>query len=246
MKLFLLIPFLLSLVVTAGAADAPDPALVKLRESLKAALLQVRSLEGEKAALQATQAELEAKNKELTDQVAKMGKQLAADKTEAEKSIASLTDKADGLKKEGVLLRESLEKWKAGYNKAASIAKAKESERVKFSDKAIELERKVLDRETKNLALYKLGQEILQRYENYGLGRALLAREPFTGIAKIKLQELVADYADKLQDQKIKPSLEDSSGKPKPAPSAQPTTAPANAPASAPASAPATTSGKKS
>lgn len=205
---------------------APDPAIAKLRESLKNTMLQLRTAEGEKATLQASLAEAEAKNKELTDKVASLGKQLAADKTSADKSIATLKDSNEVQKKQAGLLRESLEKWKSGYGKAAELAKSKEGQRAKLADQVIQLDRKVLDRETKNLELYKLGKEILTRYENFGLGRALLSREPFTGIAKIKLETLVQDYADKLQDSKIKPSLENKTASIKPAAAPAPKTQP--------------------
>lgn len=209
MKAFL--PFLVlffSTLSLALAVDAPDPAIAKLRDTLKNTMLQLRTVEGEKATLQAVQAELEAKNKELTDKIASITKQLAADKTSADKAISTLRDTNDAQKKEGVMLRESLEKWKQGYNKAADVAKNKEGQRAKLADEVIRLDRLVLDRETKNLELYQLAKEILTRYENFGLGRALLSREPFTGVTKIKLETLVQDYADKIQDAKIKPSLE--------------------------------------
>ncbi len=47
--------------------------------------------------------------------------------------------------------------------------------------------------------------DILTRYEKFGLGDALTAREPFTGITRVKLQSLFEDYQDKLVDQRIKP-----------------------------------------
>ena len=57
----------------------------------------------------------------------------------------------------------------------------------------------------KPLWTYKTGSEILSRYENFGLGEAIVAREPFVGITRVKLQNLIQEYGDKLADQKIKP-----------------------------------------
>ena len=50
-----------SLISGLRAADAPTPAEAKLRESIRALTLQVRAADNEKATLQATQAEAEAK-----------------------------------------------------------------------------------------------------------------------------------------------------------------------------------------
>lgn len=65
------------------------------------------------------------------------------------------------------------------------------------------LERTLADRESRNLELYKVGKEVLDRYENFAFGRALLAREPFTSLSRVKLENLVQDYQDKL----LKPAL---------------------------------------
>jgi hypothetical protein len=53
--------------------------------------------------------------------------------------------------------------------------------------------------------MFKVGSEILTRFEKFGLGTAITAREPFIGLTRVKLQNLMQDYADKLADQKIKP-----------------------------------------
>jgi hypothetical protein len=84
------------------------------------------------------------------------------------------------------------------------------------------LQRTVADRETKNAELFKIGNEILNRYEKYSLGEALLAKEPFTGITRVKLETLVQDYQDKISDQKTTPGVT-----PSPAPSASPSPTPA-------------------
>ena len=36
-------------------------------------------------------------------------------------------------------------------------------------------------------------------------GEALTAREPFVGVTRVKFENLIQDYQDKLADQKIKP-----------------------------------------
>ncbi len=53
--------------------------------------------------------------------------------------------------------------------------------------------------------MYKIGTEVLTRYENFGLGTALTAREPFTGSTRVRMQNLAQDLGDKLADQRIKP-----------------------------------------
>jgi chromosome segregation ATPase len=195
-----------------AASPQPAGAEQRLRESLRTTMLQLRTLETERATLQANQLVNEAKIKELDGQVESLNKKIAAlnkqaiaDQEAAQKSMEGLKANAETLEKRIVQLTESLEKWKVGYADAVKVARAKDAERAKNAAKVIELQRTVADRERKNLELYHLSSEILERYQNFGLGTALTAREPFVGTTKVKLQTLVQDYADKLQDQKHSP-----------------------------------------
>src|SRR5215469_5615918 len=209
----------------ANAADQANPE-TRLRELLRTTLLQLRAAENDKAALQAAQAESAAKVKELTAQVEALTKQSAADKDASDKAIADLKAKVADQDTELSQLKDALEKWKQGYAKAADIANAKEAERAKLASQVILLNRTVADRETKNAELFRIGNEILRRYERFGLGDALLSREPFVGLARVKLENQVQGYQDKLLDQRIKP------GQPPPSPTPGPekTTGPEKAP----------------
>ena len=65
------------------------------------------------------------------------------------------------------------------------------------------LQRKIDDDEQRNIALYGVANEILTRYEKFSLGDALEAKEPFTQLTRVKLENLVQGYQDKLVAQKI-------------------------------------------
>lgn len=201
----LLILLSTALAPALPAAEQPSPVEQKMREQLRATMLQLRTAETEKANLQATQADLEQKNQTLTQQIEALTKQLAEDKTKADKTVAELTDKAAKQEGDIVQYREAIEKWKASHLKITGIAQAKEAERRKLETKSIVLERQVADQQRRNAAMYRLGREVLDRYERFGLGDALAAREPFVGLTRAKFENLVQDYADKLTDQKIKP-----------------------------------------
>jgi len=201
-----------------AAENAGNAAETKLRESLRNTMLQLRAAETERDTLKAAQDQVEADKKTAEENLAKVTKQSIADKETSDKKIAELDAQVADKNGKITQLGGDLEKWKTAYNQVADIARAKEGERAKLAGEKIVLERKVADRETKNMALYKLGNEILSRYEKFGLGTALTSREPFTGITKVKLENLVQDYGDKLAEQKIKPGEEPST----PAPASQP------------------------
>ena len=61
----------------------------------------------------------------------------------------------------------------------------------------------VADRETKNIALFNTSTEILDRFESYALGKAISAREPFIGTTRVKVENLVQGYKDRILDNRI-------------------------------------------
>ena len=201
-----------------------DPAAVeaKLRDSLRGAMLQLRNTEAERARLDAEVAALKVQSekqiKDLTAKLAEAVKQSGEEKTLADKKIAEQAKKLEAEEARTAAFTASLEKWKASYYQITDIARAKDAERLRLLDKSLRLEHTVADRERRNLELYETGKEILDRYENYAFGKALLAREPFTGLAKVKLEEQVQDYKDNLTDGVVREGEPVSPSTPAPAP----------------------------
>jgi hypothetical protein len=195
---------------TRLSAQEEDQAAIeaKLRESLRGSMLQLRNTEAERARLdaelQALKVQSERQIKDLTAKLEESLKRADEDKALAEKTIADQAKKLEAEQARTAAFAASLEKWKASYYQITDIARAKEAERLRLLDKSLRLEHTVADRERSNLELYKTGQEILGRYENFAFGKALLAREPFTGLAKVRLEEQVQDYKDQLTDGMVK------------------------------------------
>lgn len=189
-------------VRAADQANSPED---RLRGMLRSTMLQLRDAQNQVATLQSAQTESDKAKKDLSDRLDELTKQAAADKDAATKAIADLNAKVTDQNTLIGQMKDALEKWKDAYNKAVELANTKEAQRAKFESQAIALQRRVEDDETKNLALYNLGKDILSRYQRFGLGTAITAREPFVGITKVKLENLVQDYSDKLLDQTVKP-----------------------------------------
>ena len=209
----------------AASADPAAEANKKLRESLRNTMIQLRTVETEKVTLQAAQAELEQKNKDQEDKIkglekkmAELIKQSATDKAAAEKKESELASSIVTRDLEITRQAESIKKWKDYQVKAEDLVKKLSAERASKSSEAIVLQRRVDDQQRRNAEMYQVGSEILQRFENFGLGSALTAREPFVGTARVKLQNLFQDYGDKLADARIKPGQSSGGAKPQPAP----------------------------
>lgn len=211
-SLFVLAGLLAATFSLQGQTVTISAAETRLREALRNSMLQLRSAQEELAAAQAKQAEGDAEKAALKEQVEALNAKLdeafkkgSAEKEAADKSATALQAQLSAKDLQIAQLNTALEKWKEGYRLAVNLAQVKETERARAASDNILLQRKVEDRETKNLALFKLGNEILTRYEKFSLGDALAAKEPFTGISRARMQGWVQDYQDKLVEQKIKP-----------------------------------------
>lgn len=224
-QLFLIITILTAGSLSSVRADDEAAQLAqaraseqRVRDSLRAVTQQLRTAEAEKATALAGQAERDEKIAALEKQLADLTKRSNEDKAESDKTIGRLQALVDSQKQENARLSASLEKWKSAFQRLSDVAQKTEAVRAKLDASNIALERKASDRERQNLELYKTAREILQRYADFSTGRALTAREPFTGIAKARLEEQVQDYADKLEDSKIKPAPSDGKPSTKPIP----------------------------
>lgn len=203
---------LLLLALAAPVLAQQDPAAenAKLREALRATAVQLRTAQADLANAQATTAAADAKNKTLEQQLAKSGESLAAqtkraseDKVASEKTIASLNNKVAERDKRIAEYTDALGKWKAAYQQAANTAQAKENERATAATQAATLKNTLADRERKNIALFNTANEILDRYRDHALGKAILAKEPFTQTTRVKIETLVQGYHDRILDNRI-------------------------------------------
>lgn len=204
----IIILFLALGAVPTFAAEEADPAMAvlkRMREQLRTVMLQQQKTEAERATLQAANVDLEAKVKTQEANFKKLAKESNEQKDADAKTIADLKAKILAQETEQARLQDSLAKWKQGHQEMTQTAKQIEAQRAELSARVILLDRKVADHQRKNDELFKIGNEVLSKYEGFGLGTALAAREPFTRNMRVKLETLVQDYGDKLVDHKIKP-----------------------------------------
>jgi len=195
LKTILLVVSLLLGHTVQAADDA------KVRETLRALTLRLRSAETERNNLLAEKAQMEQEKKTLTEKVDALTKQAATDK----ETISTLTTKTSEQEASLTQTKEALEKLKSAYDEAVAVARKEKASHDKAADELVLLQRKLSDREDKNRKLFTLANEILTRYEKFAMGEALAAREPFTGLTRVKLENLVQDYQDKISDQRSRP-----------------------------------------
>jgi chromosome segregation ATPase len=202
--------FFLILLSLPLAAQDTSPAEIKLREQLRSTALLLRAAETEKANARATfaaeqvkSANLQKEVDSLNNKVISMIKETDKQKTISEKTISSLNDKLTTNEERLKEYVQALEKWKVSHQQAVETAQQKEAARSELANQVLFLKNTIADRERKNLKLYSTSLEILDRYENYALGKALSAREPFIQKTRVTIETHVQDYKDTIIDHRL-------------------------------------------
>ncbi len=198
--------------IASTMAQEPASAEAQLREQLRNTALQLRAAEVEKANALATLAAEQGKTvtlqKEIDDlntRLATLTKRASEDKTASEQTIESLTERLAERDKRIAEYVEAIEKWRAAQQLAARTAKKNEESAEALKVENARLKHSIADRERKNLDLYRTSLEILERYENYSLGRALSAREPFIQKTRVKIENQVEGYKGAILENVAKP-----------------------------------------
>ena len=181
--------------VTAARADQEAD---RLREALRTATAQSRSLEDQRAALQAklTTAEQE------RDRLRKQSEAYRAQVREAEQAYRQAVKEFNDRLAER---DETIDKWKGAYGEAAGVARSKDAERAKFETAATDLKASNKACEAKNAQLVKVGHEIVTQYEAMNPMEKIWDHEPLFGLKRVEHQNEAQDYRDKILDQKVKP-----------------------------------------
>jgi chromosome segregation ATPase len=188
-------------VVSATAwsnAAYADSETDRLREALRSATAQTRQLEDQRTALQAKVAEGDREKAAAKAQV-------DAAKAEVRKIEKQQRETIEEFNKRLTERDETLEKWKAAYEEAATVARTKDAERAKFETEASAYKASTKSCVAKNGELVKAGRELLHQYKAVTIGETLVAHEPVLGLRRVEIQNDLQTTNDKFLDQKVTP-----------------------------------------
>jgi len=127
----------------------------RLREALRSTTAQLRQLEDERTALQAKVAGFDRERAAAKAQV-------DAAKAEVREIRKEQREAVEEFNKRLTERDETLEKWKAAYEQAATVARSKDAERAKFEGEANTYKASTKGCVAKNGQLLKAGHELLQ------------------------------------------------------------------------------------
>jgi chromosome segregation ATPase len=196
--------------VEGRAQSKPDnrdrETIRRLQQQLQKSQQDAAALRGEKDALEkqlaAQKGELEKQRAELPKAEAEASRErrqkqsvqaelekLKAQLAEREKSLAEARARGDELaKKERDALGVIAERDRGIKSYQSDLARQN---------------KEILACEAKNAQLYQLNVEILDRYRNVTVADVMARQEPFTGIKNVEAFNVVQEYRDKLDAQKI-------------------------------------------
>jgi hypothetical protein len=191
------------LVAVSLVRGGDDDSTEKFRQALRDTMLKLRDAQNQLASAQAAQYAAEAKAQEFEGKSQSLAKEIAAERDTSAHLISNLRKDLSEREATIAVQEATLAKWKKSYEHVGKLAVKREIQRRELEAKSLALERKVQDQQVKNIEMYKASMATLDRYEKFGLGDALLAREPFTSAQRVKFQNLIQDFSDQLADARI-------------------------------------------
>lgn len=183
------------------------------RAMLRRVQLQMQQVEQEKAALQQQLTGFEQEKSTLSNEKDALAKKLQS----AESRVTTEGGKRRSLEQELVAARkdnQALQEQKSEIEKrlAAMTAQQAESARQltmlqgenKQTQSNLSMrEKQVTGCEDKNLKLYQYGRDLIKQCRDHSATDVILRLEPVTGIGHVKIENMLEEYRDKLDAQKL-------------------------------------------
>lgn len=195
-------------LVAAGAASAEGQG-DKQQQQLRRLQSTNQKLSSEKAQLEQEKTRLELERSALSESVKSTSSKLQTVEVKAAAARREANALGERLAEAERVLAETSTKLKATEETLAG----READVKRMEGQLGEM-RRIVGRqvqtidscEKKNARFFELNGELLGKYRDKGVGDALLEAEPFTGVKRVELDNLIQEYRDKLEAQKMEPA----------------------------------------
>lgn len=214
-RIHIVIALLAALILSAGSADAEsgDKKANRERSALRKMQLMQKQLADEKAQLQNEKTQLEKDKTDLTQKVVN----LTADTTKIKQSVAAADKKKNALAQEVEAMskqnaeleeklkdaRKKLEELNLNHKETTQTLSEREIQKKTLESTLAQQAGEINSCESKNLKLYELNTQILAKYKDKNFLDGLLQAEPITQIKSVEIENILQEYRDKLDSQKI-------------------------------------------
>lgn len=167
----------------------------------------IQQLGSERTRLTAENAKLKKQLKEAESKLESLEKdnETTSDKLNSVQSqLSSKTNLSEELTQRLSQAKTRMEEMISKYRETALTLRDKETESAQRAQEITRLDRELKSCATNNVALSKLGYEVLDNYENKGFWARAGQKEPFTQLKKVQIENLVDEYTYLIQDQEYK------------------------------------------
>jgi chromosome segregation ATPase len=204
MRTVLLPAFLATLLLGAATATAQT---AREGAGANAQLIgQLQQLASERTQLQADNARLK---RDLDDTKKRLKalegekEQLSRNAQSAQLAVSRSSDRADSLEQSLARQKTRMDELIAKFRETATTLRDAENDRAGVKEQLAARERELETCAERNVALYSINGEILDRLENQGFWSSLGKAEPFTKLKRVEIENLVDDYRGRAEDQRV-------------------------------------------
>jgi chromosome segregation ATPase len=202
-----------------GAARADDASEAdKLREQLRATVMQLRELQDQQAAAKSAPAAAPAQTSPeaaaLKAKLAAAEARLRAAQRDAADAAGARAD-ADKAKADLTALQASmaatqaeLEKFKGAFSQAADQGRLVTAERDQLKSQLATETTVAQACQAKNERLTTFAEGLLDRYDHVTLGEKLMAREPVIGFTRVHLENIAQEREDTIRSARCDPRVD--------------------------------------
>ena len=188
------------------AASKKDPA----KEVVRRMQLELSQVQNQKAALEQDKAGL---SKEL-DTLKQKSDELASSVKSVNRSKIVLAKEAEALRQDKIKLSEEIARLKKELTSSQTAEHDTRNNLQQETSHKQRLEQNLSTRskslevcETKNKMLYQYHVDLINRAQNRGSLSVLLEKEPVLGFKRVQIENLLEEYRDKIDDQKVQTSV---------------------------------------
>ncbi len=209
----LVVLLVLGSLVCGSAFAAPDKKVSREKEALRRAQMQLQQVQGQIATLEQEKAALGGER----DQARKEAKAARAKLRKLDQSLSEAKASGEQLAKDLAAVKQDLAATQTrlsdtetrlaetakNLNQTQQILARSEADKRQLEGVKLRQEREIASCEGKNLQLYQTGRELMTRFERKTCGEILAQKEPFTGLKRVEVENLLEEYRDKLDEQKL-------------------------------------------
>jgi len=189
--LIIIAAFLPVLAASSATAQSLED---RLRDQLRSTLNELHQLQDQQASLQAQKAAAEQERDALK-----------ADLANAQAKLAHAGESA-AAKAQAKTLATEVAQYKTAADQANGSVQQAQADRDKLQASLADSQKLLGVCEDKNTKLLKVGNEILDAYQQFDLGEAVAANEPFISIHRVELENMAQDFDDRLHEGKFDPN----------------------------------------